>query len=282
MPLVVNTNVSSLNAQRMLSENTMSLSRSMERLASGYRINRASDDAAGLQISENLRAQIRGSKKALDNVQDAVNVLNIMDGALSSITNSVQRMRELVVQASNDTNSPNQRTAIENELDELASEVTRLTDATQFNGVDLFNSSLSGFKVHLGPNNSSTTDVIDMDANNLFDDIGAANLQIDDANLNVTDNTNALASLGRLDTALSSVNLRRATLGAMTNRLESAASNLMVSIENLSASESRIRNVDVASESAELVRNLILQQASSTILGQANQSPQLALQLLKG
>jgi flagellin len=282
MGLRIATNIPSLSTQRNIEKTTLELNKSFERLSSGKRIVNASDDAAGLQISENLRAQIRGSKKALDNVQDAVNVLNIMDGALSSITNSVQRMRELVVQASNDTNSPNQRTAIENELDELASEVTRLTDATQFNGVDLFNSSLSGFKVHLGPNNSSTTDVIDMDANNLFDDIGAANLQIDDANLNVTDNTNALASLGRLDTALSSVNLRRATLGAMTNRLESAASNLMVSIENLSASESRIRNVDVASESAELVRNLILQQASSTILGQANQSPQLALQLLKG
>jgi flagellin len=282
MPLVINTNVSSLNAQRMLSENTASLGRTMERLASGYRINRASDDAAGLQISENLRSQVRGSKKALDNVQDAVNVLNIMDGSLASISNSIQRMRELVVQASNDTNSSNQRTAIENELDELASEITRLTDSTQFNGVDLFNSNLSGFKVHLGPNNSSTTDIIDIAANNLFADIGAVNLQIDDANTDVTNNANSLDTLGKLDTALSSVNLRRATLGAMSNRLESAASNLMVSIENLSASESRIRNVDVAEASAELVRNQILQQASSTILGQANQSPQLALQLLKG
>ncbi|MEB3206729.1 MAG: flagellin [Vampirovibrionales bacterium] len=282
MPIVVNTNVASLNAQRQLTNNTSGLNKSLEKLASGYRINRASDDAAGLQISENLRSQIRGSKKALDNVQDGINVMNIMDGTMSSITNNLQRMRELTVQASNDTNSSTQRTAIEGELDELANELTRLTDSTQFNGVDLFNSSMSGFKIHVGPNNSSTNDVIDLDTGNVFDDIGAANLQVDDANLVVDTNANALATLGKIDEALTTVNNRRATLGAMTNRLEGSASNLMVSVENLSASESRIRNVDVASESAEMIRNQILQQASSTVLGQANQGPQLALSLLRG
>jgi flagellin len=282
MPIVVNTNVASLNAQRQLTNNTTGLNKSLEKLASGFRINRASDDAAGLQISENLRSQIRGSKKALDNVQDGVNVMNIMDGAMSAITNNLQRMRELTVQASNDTNSATQRTAIEGELDELANELTRLTDSTQFNGVDLFNSSLSGFKIHVGPNNSSSNDVIDLDTGNVFDDIGAVNLQVDDANLVVDSNTNALATLGKIDSALTTVNNRRATLGALTNRLEGTASNLMVSVENLSASESRIRNVDVASESAEMIRNQILQQASSTVLGQANQGPQLALSLLRG
>jgi flagellin len=281
MTLVINTNVASINAQRYLSTNTMQLNKSMERLASGYRINKGADDSAGLQISETLRAQIRGSQKALDNVQDGTNVLNIMDGAMAQITENIQRMRELAVQAANDTLASTQRTAIKNEIDELSKDITRISDATEYNGVKLLNGTQSNFFVQVGANANNTVDRIDMaSSGNVFADIDATALSVN--NLTVSDNTNAQTSISTLDSALTTVNNRRATIGALTNRLQSAANNLSVNIENLSSAESRIRNVDVAKESAQLTRNQILQQASSTILGQANQSPQLALSLLRG
>jgi flagellin len=285
MPLVVNTNVSSLNAQRYLSKNTGQLSKSLEKLASGYRINRASDDAAGLQISETLRTQIKGSKKALDNVQDGINVLNIMDGAYGVITDSLQRMRELTVQAANDTLAAPQRTAIKAELDQLAADITRISDSTAFNGVKLMDGTSVNFNLQVGPNDQLANDVINLAtaaATNPFADIDATVLGINSAATNVTTSANALATITLMDTAITTITSARATIGALGNRLESVATNLANSIENFSASESRIRNVDVAAESAELTRNQILQQASSTILAQANQIPQLALQLLKG
>jgi flagellin len=281
MSIVINTNVSSLNAQRHLSLNTINLHKTMEKLASGFRINKAADDAAGLQISETLRAQIRGSQKALDNVQDGVSILNMMDGAMSTITENIQRMRELAVQAANDTLASTQRSAIKLELDQLALDITRVSDATDFNGVKVLNGSMaSNFFIQVGPNANNTVDRIDMAAGNTFADIDATALAVN--NLIVTDNANSQTTISTLDAALATVNGRRATVGALTNRLQSAATNLQVNIENLSAAESRIRNVDVAKESAQLSRNQILQQASSTILAQANQSPQIALSLLKG
>ncbi len=293
MPLVVNTNVSSLNAQRYLTQNTNNLSKSLEKLASGFRINRAADDAAGLQLSENLRAQIRGSKKALDNVQDGINVLNIADGALAQITENLQRMRELAVQAANDTYDSNQRTAMQDEAEQLAEDIDRIANATQFNGVNLLDGSRNGgagnqFIIHLGPNDSSTNDQLDLTfggatgTTNPFGTATAAALDsgIDSGAIDFSDNSGATTALGNIDEALVVVNQRRGTIGALTNRLEGAANNLMTAVENLSASESRIRNVDVASESANMIRNQILQQASATVLSQANQSPSLALSLL--
>ncbi len=283
MPLMINTNVMSLNAQRNLTTNTNGLAKSMERLSSGFRINRAGDDAAGLQISENLRAQIRGSKKAMDNVQDGINVLSIADGAMGSITENLQRMRELAVQGANDTYDSTSRTAIETELDQLSAEVTRISDATEFNGVNLLNGSVNGsgnFVLQIGPDNTSGTNTIDVGNLGVFADLDAAALNVEDADLDVSNNTVARTTIQNVDAALSTVNTRRATLGAVMNRLERASTNLGISIENLSASESRIRNVDVASESAELVRNQILQQASAAMLSQANQSSGIALSLL--
>lgn len=282
MPLVINTNVSSMNAQRQLGVNTSALQKSMERLSSGFRINRASDDAAGLQISENLRAQIRGSKKALDNVQDGINVLNIAEGGMAVITDNLQRMRELAVQAANDTYSAAQRTAIEEELDQLAAEITRISDSVEFNGVNLLDGSNANFIIQLGPN-ETVNDELDLataGAANPFGDIDATVLGVNDAAIVVTSNANSQLAIASIDTALSTVNTRRSTIGALTNRLESAGQNLQISMENLSSSESRIRNVDVAAESANLVRNQILQQASAAMLSQANQGPGLALQLL--
>lgn len=282
MPLVINTNTTAMNAQRHLTNNTNALGKSMERLASGFKINKASDDAAGLQISENLRAQVRGSQKALANVQDGINVLNIADGGLAVITDNLQRMRELTVQAANDTYSAAQRTAIEGELDQLALEITRISDSVEFNGVSLLNGSNANFIIQLGANETANDelDLATAGAANPFGDIDATALGVQDAAIVVTTNANAQTSIGLIDTALDTVNTRRSTIGALTNRLDSAGQNLMTAIENLSASESTIRNVDVAAESANLVRSQILQQASASILAQANQSPGLALSLL--
>ncbi len=285
MPLVVNTNVSSLNAQRNLSINTGNLGKSLERLSSGFRINRAGDDAAGLQVSENLRAQIRGSKAALANVQDGINVLNIADGAMSVITENLQRMRELTVQAANDTYDVNQRTAIKQELDARATDITRISDVVEFNGVFLLNGDSdaggNGFILQVGANDAAANDTIDVGASGAFADVDATVLGVDAGSTNVTDNGNALTTLTALDAAIVTVNTQRATLGSVVNQLESAGQNLSIGIENLSSSESRIRNVDIAAESAELVRNQILQQASATVLAQANQAPSLALQLIQ-
>ncbi len=281
MSLVVNTNVASLTSQRHLSRNTTALNKSLERLSSGFRINRGSDDAAGLQLSENLRAQIRGSKAALANVQDGVNLLNIADGGLSVITENIQRMRELAVQAANDTYDANQRTAIQQEYDARAADITRISGAVEFNGITLLNASAAAaaLTLQVGPNENAVDELaVGATSFNVASD--AATLGVAAGVLN--SNANAQAAITLLDTALTTVNGRRATIGSFVNQLESAAENLMIGVENLSASESRVRNVDVASESAQLTRNQILQQASASMLATANQSPQLALSLLQG
>ena len=282
MPLVINTNVSSLNAQRSLSRNTTALGKSLEKLSSGFRINRAGDDAAGLQISEILRGQIRGSKKALENTQSGLNVLQIADGSMEMITENIQRIRELAVQAANDTNGAAQRVAINQEIDARRADIDRIAEASQFNGSVLLNGSEGtalDFVLQVGPNGAANADEIDISAS--FADARVANIGLTIATGVITDNPTAQTYLGLVDTALATINAQRATIGSFMNRLESAANNLMNGIENLSAAESQIRNVDVAAESAEMTRNQILQQASSTILAQANQSPQLALQLLQ-
>ncbi|MDH4378970.1 MAG: flagellin [Vampirovibrionales bacterium] len=278
MPLVVNTNVSSINAQRNLTNNVMSLSKSMEKLSSGYRINKAGDDAAGLTISENLRAQIRGSKKAIDNVQDGINVLNITDAALSGISNNLQRMRELAVQAGNDTNSAASRTAMKTEFDALGTEITRISDSTNFNGVQLLDGTTASINIQLGPGSAAASNVLNIAS---FGDIDAAALGVATGATPMATNANAIATIALVDTAITTVNTRRSGIGAVANRLENAASNLMSSVENLSAAESRIRDVDVAAESSNLVRNQVLQQASAAMLSQANQQPSIALSLLK-
>jgi flagellin len=279
MPLYINTNVSSLTAQRSLNTNAVSLSKSLEKLSTGFRINRANDDAAGLQISELLRSSVRGSQKALDNAQDGINVLNIADGAYETITNSVQRVRELVVQASNDTNGTSQRDAIKSELDQLSSEIDRIINTTKFNGKTLLDGTNSTYHLQIGDKGTSN-DQISVGA--VFSNILTTNLQIDTTNLSVNTTTNAQATLNRLDTAIGTITSRRATLGAFINRLEATVSNLSISIENQQAAEARVRNVDVAAESSKLVSNQILQQAAASILSQANQTPSLALSLLRG
>jgi flagellin len=287
MGIIINTNIQSLNAQRLLSKNTRMQSKSYEKLASGFKINKASDDAAGLQISESLRTQIRGSQQASNNVQDGINVLNIMDGTMQTLTDNLQRMRELTVQAGNDTYAADQRSAIASEISQLAVDINRIAQGTQFNGRLLLDGSISNYYMQVGANYNSAVDRIDLaniggvnpfasvDIRDLVGLTGAT------TTLNVMNSTSALTVLQRLDGALQKVNNRRATLGAMINRLDGTFNNLSLNIESQSASESRIRNTDVAKESAELTRNQVLQQASAQILSQANQIPQLALKLLQ-
>ena len=284
MGIQINTNVQSINAQRLLSKNTMDLGKSLEKLASGFRINKSSDDAAGLQISESLRSQIRGSQKANDNVQDGINVLNTADGSLSTITDNLQRMRELAVQGANDTLGVDQRSAINKEMLQLTNDVDRIAKGTEFNGKKLF-SSVSTFKIQVGAESTSDTNVLDIgSAQSALGTLSKTSLGIGSGTVvafGVTTNASSLKAISKIDVALQRVGNRRASIGALTNRLNSASTNLSISIENFSASESRIRNVDVAKESAEMTKNQILQQAAATVLGQANQAPNLALQLLR-
>jgi flagellin len=231
-----------------------------------------------LGLSESLRSQIRGSQKALDNTQDGINVMNIADGALQTVTDSLQRMRELAVQASNDTYNATQRTSMQTEYDQLASGITQIASAAQFNGVTLLDGNTGTLTLQIGANTVANVD--DFDVSSLFIDATSATLGVDTQTLDT--HANAQTAIASLDTAIDSINTARGNLGASSNRLESNAANLSTNIENLSSSESRIRNVDVAMESANLSRNQILQQAASAMLAQANQSPQLALQLLRG
>jgi len=288
MGITINTNVQSLNAQRVLGGNVKSLGKSLEKLSSGYRINRASDDAAGLQISEGLRSQIRGSDQANSNVQDGINLLNTTDGSLETITNNLQRIRELAVQGGNDTLATDQRSAIDKEIQQLSKDVTRIASASQFNKKDLLNGTTSSLKIQVGANVTSSTNTIDLATagTNPFADARATALNLlgaaDAVKLSVKSNGSALKTLSIVDAALQTVQNRRAAIGALTNRLEGASTNLQISSENFSSSESRIRNTDIAKESANLTKNQVLQQASAQILGQANQTSQLALSLLRG
>jgi flagellin len=288
MGITINTNVQSLSAQRVLGGNTKALGRSLEKLSSGYRINRASDDAAGLQISEGLRSQIRGSDQANANVQDGINVLNTTDGGLETITNNLQRIRELAVQGGNDTLSADQRSAIDKEVQQLAKDVTRIASASQFNKKQLLDGTTSSLKIQVGANVTSATNTIDLATagTNPFGDSRATALNLlgasDAVKLSVKTNASALKSISIVDAAIQTVQNRRSSIGALTNRLEGASTNLQIASENFSASESRIRNADIAKESANLTKNQVLQQASAQVLGQANQGSQLALTLLRG
>lgn len=281
MALYVTTNISSLQAQRYLASNTSALQSSMEKLSSGYQINQAGDNAAGLMISETLRAQIRGNTQAASNIQDGINLLNIADGSYQTIENDLQNIRQLAVQAGNDTNGSAQRTAITNQINTIIGDINRIANATQFNGQVLIGSTttLTSFNIEVGPNAVAATDKI-----NVFSAVGDMSTTggLGLAAAAITDNTTAQAYVTSVDTALSALNAKRATLGALTNQLQSASAAVSVGIQNLTASEASIRDVNVASESAKMTQNQILQQASATILAQANQSPQIALTLLKG
>jgi flagellin len=284
MGLIINTNIPSLIAQRNLRQNTNDLNKSLERLASGYKINRAADDAAGLSISENLRGQIRGTEKAVGNAQDGVNILQIAESALSVIGENLQRIRELTVQAANDTNSSTEREAIAFEVQARLDDIDRIANTTKGNNVFILDGSSSQFRLQVGANGDETSNTINIGT--VFQRSTASALGFStgitiSAGGAYADGTACRQFLDEIDSAITNVFGRRSALGAYQNRLESTIQSLSVTIENLRASESRIRNVDIASETAILTKNQILQQASTAILAQANQTPALAMQLLK-
>ncbi len=276
MGLRIGTNITALNAQRTLYANRITADRSMARLASGNRINQASDDAAGLAISERLKGQIRGLRQANRNANDGISLVQVAEGGLTEVSNMLIRLRELGVQASSDTLGDTERGFLDVEYQQLKSEVQRITESTNFNGYDLLNGTGGKMDIQVGVHNDAFQDRISFDS-------GAANASLEALGLSaetVSSKNSAQLSLGTIDTALTSVNAIRANLGALQNRLQSTSSNLLVADENLSAANSRIRDTDVASETSEMTRSNILLQAGVSVLGQANQSQQLAMKLL--
>lgn len=276
MGLRINTNTASLNAQRNLMGTKMGLDKSLERLSSGYRINRAGDDAAGLAISENLRAQIRGLKQASRNAQDGVSLVQVAEGSLNEISSILIRLRELSVQAASDTIGPVERQFLNVEYDQLVSEIDRIADGTEFNGTQLLSGTGSILDFQVGTRNDPNIDRLSFDASKADANSAALGVNL----TSVADKASAQNTLSALDQAIVSVSAMRADFGAIQNRLTSTISNLAVSVENMSSANSRIRDVDVAEETAEMTRNNILLQAGTSVLAQANNTAQTALGLL--
>jgi flagellin len=272
MGLRINTNVAALTAQRNLASVTGRLQGSFARLSSGLRIASASDDAAGLAVSERMRSQIRSFAVAGRNAQDGVSLTQTAEGALQEVSNNLTRLRELAVESSNGTLSASDRTSLDTEFQAIISEIDRVATQTTFNGVNLLDGSTASVDLQVGANAGETITV------NLADTT-ATTLAI--GTLDVTSVANSQTALAAIDTAIDSVDTARGDLGASQNRLNSTVASIANTRENLSAAESRIRDVDVAAETAELTKNSILQQAAVSVLAQANVQPQLALRLLQ-
>ncbi len=275
MGLFVNTNVSSLNAQRQLSNSGQALSTSFERLSSGFRINRAADDAAGLQISDRLTTQVQGLNQAVRNANDAISLTQTAEGALGEVTNSLQRIRQLAVQSQNGINSSADRVALQAEVTALVSEISRVSTDTQFANIDLLTGGFSA-QFLVGANGGQTISINLSRADG--SSFGASGLGV--GNVSVASVADASAALTSIDTAISTIGAQRADLGALQNRFQSTIRNLSNISENIAGARSRIRDTDFATETAELTRNQIVQQASLSVLSQANQRPQTALSLL--
>jgi flagellin len=301
--MIINHNIAALNTYNQLSSNNATASKNMEKLSSGLRINRAADDAAGLAISESMRGQIRGLEQAQRNAQDGVSVIQTADGALQEAQNVLQRMRELSVQASNDTNGTTDRAAIKTEIDELSNQLTNIANNTKFNGKTLLKGDVAGsggagdtFTFQVGANKDETfalnfvdvklpdgtTDATKTNGINLTQVITNLNTDSTSAGaLDVADTDAAQKTIEAIDTAIESISSGRATLGAAQNRLEYSMNVAANSAENLTAAESRIRDVDMAQEMMKFTKNNILSQAAQSMLAQANQQPQGVLQLLR-
>ena len=302
----INHNITAMNAYRNLTSTNDKIEQSLERLSSGYRINRAADDAAGLAISEKMRAQIRGLEMATKNSQDAISLIQTAEGALNETHAILQRMRELAVQSASDTNTDNDRVAIQQEIEQLREELDRISDATEFNTKKLVTGEYaeSGLNFQIGANEGQTVNMkmLEMTANALGigtlevdepvkDDLG--NVLLDESGnvvtkkvsgktVSVATASDAQVAIGAINNAIEVVSKERARYGAMQNRLEHTINNLRVSAENLQAAESRIRDADMASEIVEFSKNKIISQSGTAMLAQANAAPQGILQLLNG
>jgi flagellin len=277
MGLRISTNVASLNAQKNLVGTKHQLERSLARLSSGYRINQAADDAAGLAISEKLKGQIKGLYQAGRNAQDGVSLVQVAEGGLNEVSSMLIRLRELAIQASSDTIGDTERKFIDVEYQQLKSEVQRIAEVTEYNGTDLLNGTGGIMDIQVGIHNDPFKDRISFNS-------AAADASLEALGIvaeSVASKQGAQLSLSRVDDAIVSVNAIRANFGALQNRLQSTIANISIFNENLSAANSRIRDTDIAAETAELTRNQILMRAGVSVLGQANQTSQMALSLLE-
>lgn len=286
MAIIVNTNIASLIAQRNLGLASEGLGKSMEKLASGLRINSAADDAAGMGLSLRMTGQIRSLGQASRNTMDGISLIQVAEGAYNEIGNILVRLRELAIQAANGTLSLADRQTLQVAADRLIREVSGIANSTQFNGVVLLNNAAGNtvvLQVGIGTV-GYTVSATDQTAVTLYSLIASSftSSASDISTLAITSASNALVALSTLDTVITNLNSSRASLGAAQNGLESRSRNLTITIENLSAARSRILDVDVAQETSEMVRNQILVQAGTSVLAQANQLPSLALTLLGG
>lgn len=270
--MVVQHNLSAMNTNRQLGITTGAQAKSTEKLSSGYRINRAGDDAAGLTISEKMRSQIRGLNKASTNAEDGVSLIQTAEGALNEAHSILQRMNELATQAANDTNTDSDREAIDKELTALTAELDRIASTTQFNTMNLLDGNFKDKKLQVGALEGQTISIA-------IDAMNAQAIGITD--IDVSDNAKAGESMTKIQKAISTVSAQRSALGAIQNRLEHTIANLDTTSENTSAAESRIRDVDMAEEMVEYSKNNILAQAGQSMLAQANQSTQGVLSLLQ-
>ncbi|MBM3260053.1 MAG: flagellin [Candidatus Sericytochromatia bacterium] len=277
MGLRINTNLTALNAHRVLSGNDTALGKSLVRLSSGLRINSAADDAAGLAIAEKFKSQVNGLSMAIQNAEDTINLLQTAEGALNESEAILQRMRELVVQAANDTMETSDRTAIKEELDQLSAEIDGIANRTEFNTKKLMTGDFltTPMTFQIGANEGQTLSIT-------LGDMQATALAASTSDITVSSHSFAAGAITTLDGAISQVSAERAKMGAIINRLEHTIANLSVQRENMASSESRIRDLDMAAEVSVMTRNQILTQSSQAMLAQANQVPQGVLQLLRG
>jgi len=281
MAQVINTNIASLNAQRNMVQSQSSLSQSMQRLSSGLRINSAKDDAAGLAIAERMNAQVRGMNVAIRNSNDGISLAQTAEGALSKVGDSLQRMRELAVQARNSTNSDDDKDSLNKEFVELQSEIKRVLGGTAFNGKKILGSDATSLTFQVGAN-TTDDDVIKVETTDMTKDTTITAVTVNTAKIDNTATAGAIATvIDDIDTAIDTINNKRATFGATQSRFDAVIANLQQSVENQSAARSRIMDADFASETANMSRAQILQQAGNAMIAQANQAPQQVLSLLR-
>jgi flagellin len=275
MGLRVNTNVASINAQRSLAEVSNRLAGNFRRLSTGLRIATAADDAAGLAISERLRARVASLDQAKRNANDGISLVQTGEGALNEVSSILTRLRELAIQSSNGTVSATDKNTLNQEFTSLVSEINRIGSATEFNGIKLLDGSSSSITFQVGAGTNSAIDTLSVALSPAL----STTLSLNSLDIGSAGNTST--AIANIDTAINTISSLRGTLGAVQNRLGSTINNLGVAVENLSAAESRIRDVDVAYETSQLTRNQILQQSSIAVLSQANALPQSALRLLQ-
>lgn len=276
MSLRIATNAQALAAQRSLMGNVNNQAKSLERLSSGTRINRAGDDAAGLAISEKLKSSVRGLKQATRNANDGISLVQTAEGAMNEVSNILIRLRELSIQSASDTIGDIERQFVDREVQQLKDEVTRIAESTEFNGTKLLNGTSPTLEIQVGLFNDQNLDRLRYDSKEQVSTLSG--LGIDD--ITTRDKESSQQNLAKLDSALNQLNSNRSVLGALQNRLQSTINNLTVYRENLESANSRIRDTDMAEESSELVKSNILTSANISVLGQANMNPQAALKLL--